>query len=66
MDSFSISIKPQYVRQTKEKEVINGLECQLHEVQKRIKLDFDQLPEFTLIHGADRHRKELCFSFSGH
>ena len=63
MDNFSIYIKPQYVRQTNEKEVINGRACLLHEVQKRIKLDFDRLPEFTLITAPTGTGKSYAFPF---
>lgn len=63
MDSFSLKINPQYVKQTSEKEVINGKECFLHEVQKRMKLDFEQLPEFTIITAPTGTGKSYAFPF---
>lgn len=63
MDSFSIKIKPQFVRQTEEVEVIDGKECRLHEVQKRMKLDFAQLPEFTIITAPTGTGKSYAFPF---
>lgn len=63
MDSFLVDINPQYVRLTDEKEVIDGNECYLHEVQKRIKLDFNQLPEFTIITAPTGTGKSYAFPF---
>ncbi len=63
MDSFSIKINPQYVKQTAEKEIIDGRECLLHEVQKRMKLDFEQLPEFTIITAPTGTGKSYAFPF---
>ncbi|MGD1840073.1 MAG: type I-D CRISPR-associated helicase Cas3' [Thermonemataceae bacterium] len=63
MDSFSFCIRPQYVKQTEEKEIINGKECLLHEVQKRIKLDFEQLPTFTIITAPTGTGKSYAFPF---
>lgn len=63
MNKFSISIKPQYVRQTEEVEVIAGKERLLHEVQKRMKLDFEQLPEFTIITAPTGTGKSYAFPF---
>ncbi|MBL3656669.1 type I-D CRISPR-associated helicase Cas3' [Fulvivirga sediminis] len=63
MDSFKINIKPQYVKQTDEVEMINGNECALHEVQKRIKLDFGKLPEFTIITAPTGTGKSYAFPF---
>ncbi len=63
MDSFSLDILPQYVRQTDEKERINGQEHRLHEVQKRIKKDFEQLPEFTIITAPTGTGKSYAFPF---
>jgi CRISPR-associated endonuclease/helicase Cas3 len=63
MDSFSIKINPQYVRLTDELEMIDGKERRLHEVQKRIKLDFEQLPEFTIITAPTGTGKSYAFPF---
>lgn len=63
MDSFSIKINPQYVRLTDEVEVIDGQERRLHEVQKHIKLDFEQLPEFTIITAPTGTGKSYAFPF---
>jgi CRISPR-associated endonuclease/helicase Cas3 len=63
MDNFLININPQYVRLTDEKEEIDGNECFLHEVQKRIKLDFEQLPEFTIITAPTGTGKSYAFPF---
>lgn len=63
MDSFSIKIDPQYVKLTDEIEVIDGEKRQLHEVQKRIKLDFEQLPEFTIITAPTGTGKSYAFPF---
>lgn len=63
MDSFSININPQYVRQTEELEMIDGKERRLHEVQKRMKLDFEQLPEFTIITAPTGTGKSYAFPF---
>lgn len=63
MDSFSVRIKPQYVKQTEEKEIINGRECFLHKVQKRIKTSFEQLPEFTVITAPTGTGKSYAFPF---
>ena len=63
MDSFSVRIRPQYVKHTEEKETINGRECFLHEVQKRIKTSFEQLPEFTVITAPTGTGKSYAFPF---
>ena len=63
MDSFSININPQYVKLTEEQEMIDGKICYLHEVQKRIKLDFEQLPEFTIITAPTGTGKSYAFPF---
>lgn len=63
MDSFSVKIKPQYVKQTDEVEVIDGRECRLHEVQKRMKLDYANLPEFTIITAPTGTGKSYAFPF---
>jgi len=63
MDSFSIKINPQYVKETCETEIIDGKKCKLHEVQKRIKLDFKQLPEFTIITAPTGTGKSYAFPF---
>ncbi|MBL6447071.1 type I-D CRISPR-associated helicase Cas3' [Fulvivirga sp. 29W222] len=63
MDSFKVNILPQYVKQTEEVEQINGNACRLHEVQKRIKLDFDKLPEFTVITAPTGTGKSYAFPF---
>lgn len=63
MKQLSISIKPQYVKLTDEVEKINGKECYLHEVQKRVKLDFDNLPEFTIITAPTGTGKSYAFPF---
>jgi CRISPR-associated endonuclease/helicase Cas3 len=63
MDSFSINIKPQYVQLTDELEMIDGRQRRLHEVQKRIKMDFEQLPEFTIITAPTGTGKSYAFPF---
>jgi CRISPR-associated endonuclease/helicase Cas3 len=63
MDSFSLKVRPQYVKQTDEFEEINGLRRRLHEVQKRLKLDFEQLPEFTIITAPTGTGKSYAFPF---
>lgn len=63
MDNFSIKISPQYVKLTTEKEIINGKECLLHEVQKKMKLDFEQLSEFTIITAPTGTGKSYAFPF---
>lgn len=63
MDSFSIKIHAQYVKLTSEREVINGKECLLHEVQKRMKFDFEQLPEFTVVTAPTGTGKSYAFPF---
>jgi CRISPR-associated endonuclease/helicase Cas3 len=63
MDSFTIKINPQYVKQTDELEMIDGKERRLHEVQKRMKLDFEQLPEFTIITAPTGTGKSYAFPF---
>jgi CRISPR-associated endonuclease/helicase Cas3 len=64
MDKFSIKIKPQFVKLTNEKETFpNGQECFLHEVQKRMKLDFDKFPEFTIITAPTGTGKSYAFPF---
>ncbi len=61
--SFQISVKPQYVSLTTESENIGGKDCQLHEVQRRMKLDFDKLPEFTVISAPTGTGKSYAFPF---
>lgn len=63
MDSFTIKINPQYVKQTDELEMIDGKERRLHEVQKQMKLDFEQLPEFTIITAPTGTGKSYAFPF---
>lgn len=64
MDKFTIKIKPQFVKLTDEKESFpNGLECFLHEVQKRMKLDFEKFPEFTIITAPTGTGKSYAFPF---
>lgn len=63
MDNFTIKINPQYVKQTDELEMIDGKERQLHEVQKRMKLNFEQLPEFTIITAPTGTGKSYAFPF---
>ena len=63
MDSFTIQINPQYVKQSDEKEMIDGKLRRLHEVQKRMKLDFEQLPEFTIITAPTGTGKSYAFPF---
>ncbi|MGB0861370.1 MAG: type I-D CRISPR-associated helicase Cas3' [Saprospiraceae bacterium] len=63
MDNFTIKINPQYVKQTDELEMIDGKERRLHEVQKRMKLDFEQLPEFTIITAPTGTGKSYAFPF---
>jgi CRISPR-associated endonuclease/helicase Cas3 len=64
MNTFTIKIKPQYVKLTTEKEIFtNGKESFLHEVQKRMKLDFDKFPEFTIITAPTGTGKSYAFPF---
>ncbi len=64
MDKFSIKIKPQFVKLTDEKEIFpNGEECFLHEVQKRMKFDFEKFPEFTIITAPTGTGKSYAFPF---
>lgn len=63
MEYFSINIEPQYVKITPEKEVINGVEFHLHEVQKRMKIDFKKLPEITFITAPTGTGKSYSFPF---
>jgi CRISPR-associated endonuclease/helicase Cas3 len=63
MDSFIIKINPQYVKQTDELEMIDGKERRLHEVQRQMKLDFEQLPEFTIITAPTGTGKSYAFPF---
>lgn len=63
MDNFTIKINPQYVKQTDELEMIDGKERRLHEVQRRMKLDFEQLPEFTIITAPTGTGKSYAFPF---
>jgi CRISPR-associated endonuclease/helicase Cas3 len=64
MDKFSIKVRPQFVKLTNEKETFsNGQECFLHEVQKRMKLDFDKFPEFTIITAPTGTGKSYAFPF---
>jgi CRISPR-associated endonuclease/helicase Cas3 len=61
--SFQISVKPQYVPLTTEREIIGGKDCLLHEVQRRMKLDFDKLPEFTVVTAPTGTGKSYAFPF---
>lgn len=63
MDNFTIKINPQYVKQTDELEMIDGKERRLHEVQKRMKLNFEELPEFTIITAPTGTGKSYAFPF---
>ena len=64
MEKFSVKIKPQFVKLTGEKEIFpNGQECFLHEVQKRMKLNFDKFPEFTIITAPTGTGKSYAFPF---
>ncbi|MDD4821917.1 MAG: type I-D CRISPR-associated helicase Cas3' [Bacteroidales bacterium] len=64
MEKFTIKIEPQYVKLTDEKEIFpNGRECFLHEVQKRMKLDFEMFPEFTIITAPTGTGKSYAFPF---
>jgi len=64
MDKFSIKIKPQFVKLTDEKEIFpNGQECFLHLGQKRMKLDFDKFPEFTIFTAPTGTGKSYAFPF---
>jgi CRISPR-associated endonuclease/helicase Cas3 len=64
MDRFGIDIKPQFVKLTGEMEFFpNGQECFLHEVQKRMKLDFEKFPEFTIITAPTGTGKSYAFPF---
>lgn len=64
MDKLTIKIKPQFVKLTDEKESFpNGMECFLHEVQKRMKLNFEKFPEFTIITAPTGTGKSYAFPF---
>jgi CRISPR-associated endonuclease/helicase Cas3 len=64
MNKFGVKIKPQFVKLTNEKETFpNGQECFLHEVQKRMKLDFEKFPEFTIITAPTGTGKSYAFPF---
>jgi CRISPR-associated endonuclease/helicase Cas3 len=63
MKTFNTQVSPQYVALTDEQEVINGKKCYLHEVQKRMKLDFEQLPECTIITAPTGTGKSYAFPF---
>lgn len=61
--NFQISVRPQYVPLTSEREIIGGKDCLLHEVQRRMKLDFDTLPEFTVVTAPTGTGKSYAFPF---
>lgn len=64
MNMFSIRVKPQYVRLTDCVERFpDGAEHRLHEVQKRLKMGFDTLPEFTIITAPTGTGKSYAFPF---
>ena len=46
MNTLTVQVKPQYVRLTNLTEYFpDGAEYRLHEVQRRLKIGFDALPE---------------------
>lgn len=64
MNSLTIHILPQYVRMTELTELFpDGNVHRLHEVQKRMKTDFDSLPEFTIITAPTGTGKSYAFPF---
>jgi CRISPR-associated endonuclease/helicase Cas3 len=63
-NSFKISIKPQYVKHTEVKERFSdGEEHYLHEVQKRMKLNFSDFPEMTIVTAPTGTGKSYAFPF---
>lgn len=60
---YSITIKPQYVRLTRSQEMIDGELRYLHEVQRKIKEEFDQLSEFSIITAPTGTGKSYAFPF---
>jgi CRISPR-associated endonuclease/helicase Cas3 len=68
MNTLSFSIKPQYVKQTETKgkfpdEKGGFNKYPLHLVQKKMKEDFDSLPEFTIITAPTGTGKSYAFPF---
>lgn len=68
MNTLSFSIKPQYVKQTDAKEKFPDgkggyKEFPLHKVQKQLRDDFDNLPEFTIITAPTGMGKSYAFPF---
>ncbi len=64
MDKFTIKIKPQFIKLTDEKETFpNGMECFLHKVQKRMKLNYATFPEFIIITAPTGTGKSYAFPF---
>lgn len=63
MDSFEISIRPQHVRLTAAEGWIRGEKRRLHEVQRRLRDGFGQLPEFTLVTAPTGTGKSYAFPF---
>lgn len=64
MNTIQVQIKPQYVRLTDLTERFpDGKEHQLHEVQKRLKTEFEKLPEFTIITAPTGTGKSYAFPF---
>lgn len=64
LNSFKISIKPQYVKHTDVKERFpDGKEHYLHEVQKRMKMDFKDFSEITIITAPTGTGKSYAFPF---
>lgn len=63
MDNPQIRISPQYVKQTDVLEKFPKGEFPLHEVQKRIKFDFENFPTFTVITAPTGTGKSYAFPF---
>lgn len=64
MNSFTVHIKPQFVRLTKMTALFpDGEEHRLHEVQKRMKMEYDQLSEFVIITAPTGTGKSYAFPF---
>lgn len=64
MNTLTVQVKPQFVRLTELTERFpDGKEHRLHEVQKRLKLDFDRLPEFTIVTAPTGTGKSYAFPF---
>lgn len=64
MNTLTVHVKPQYVRLTDLTERFpDGAEHRLHEVQRRLKMGFDELPEFSIITAPTGTGKSYAFPF---